>query len=123
MAAPNLAGVTTITGKVTGSDDLSTTTTTSILACPTNKVCKINTIVAANIDGTNSADVTVGVYDASEDVTYFLASTVAVAADTTVVVLTKESAIYLEESDEIRAGASAAGDISLLISYEEIGDA
>ena len=123
MAAPNLAGVTTITGKVTGDDDLSTTTSTAILTCPTNKVCKINTIIAANIDGTNNADVTVGVYDASEDVTYYLASTVEVAADTTVVVLTKESSIYLEESDEIRAGASATGDISLLVSYDEIGDA
>jgi hypothetical protein len=122
MAAPNLAAVSTITGKTIGVASLTTAVTTAQLTCPANKALKINTIIAANIDGTNDATVTASVYDASETAIYHLAFTVAVTADTTIILLTRDCAIYLEEGDQLRAGASAAGDISLLISYEELSN-
>ena len=34
-----------------------------------------------------------------------------------------DSPIYLEESDQIEAGASATGDLQIIISYEELDDA
>jgi hypothetical protein len=43
-----------------------------------------------------------------------------VPADSTLVVLDKSSAIYLEENDAIAALASANGDLVIHISYEEI---
>jgi hypothetical protein len=43
-----------------------------------------------------------------------------VPADSTLVVLDKASAIYLEENDSIQALASAAGDLVIHVSYEEI---
>ena len=49
--------------------------------------------------------------------------TVNVPADTTLVVLGKDSPIYLEESDRIEAGASASGDLDIIISYGELDDA
>ena len=57
MAAPNLVNVATITAKSVQAD-LSTTLTTEILAngSSSGKVFKINNILVANIDGTNSAD-------------------------------------------------------------------
>ncbi len=122
MAAPNIVAVTSIYGKTLGAA-LGTTVTTDILTCPSNKVLKINSILVANKDGSNSADATVQFYDNSASTRYKIISTVAVPADASIVVIDKNSAIYLEESDQIEAGASASGDLDIIISYEEIDDA
>ena len=122
MAAPNIVSVSSIYGKTMGAA-LSTTTTTDILTCAANKLLKINSIIVANVDGTNNADATVYFYDSSAAARYALAYTVTVPADATLIVLGKDSPIYLEESDQIEAGASATGDLQIIISYEEIDDA
>ena len=122
MAAPNLVNVTSIYGKTMGAA-LGTTLTTDILTCSSNKLLKINSIIVSNVDGTNSADVTVYFYDNSASDRYAIAYTVAVPADSTLVVIGKDSPIYLEESDHIEAGASASGDLQIIISYEELDDA
>lgn len=122
MAAPNIVNVTSIFGKTMGAA-LGTTVTTSILTCATDKVLKINSIIVANVDGTNNADATVYFFDSSAATRYALAFTVTVPADSTLVVMGKDSPIYLEESDRIEAGASAVGDLEIIISYEELDDA
>ena len=120
MAAPNLVNVTSIYGKTMGAA-LGTTLTTTLLTCASNKVLKINSIIVANVDGTNNADVTVSWYNGSTD--YHLAKTVTVPADSTLVVLGKDSPIYLEENHSIRGGAGAASDLEIIISYDELDDA
>ena len=122
MAAPNIVNVTSIYGKTMGAA-LGTTTTTDILSCPSNKVLKINSIIVANVDGSSNADVTVYFYDNSASTRYQLANTVTVPADATLVVIGKDSPIYLEESDQIEGGANATGDLVMIISYEELDDA
>jgi hypothetical protein len=52
-----------------------------------------------------------------------LAHTVTVPADSSTLLCGKDNPIYLEESDQIEAGASATGDLQIIISYEEIDDA
>ena len=125
MAAPNIVGVTTITGK-TVAFSLADTSATTILsnAASSNYVYKVNSIIVANDDGTNSADITISYNDAAAGggTAYKLASTVAVAADTTLVVLDKASSIYLEEDTSLVATASAGGDLDVIVSYEEIID-
>lgn len=123
MAAPNIVNVTSIYGKTMGVAGLTTTTTTGILTCASNKVLKINSIICANVDGGSAADVTVSFYDNSASARYKLAHTVAVPADSTLIVVGKDAPIYLEESDYIEAGASAVSDIDMIISYEELDDA
>ena len=122
MAAPNILSASSIYGKTTGAA-LDTTTTTSLLAnsASSDKLLKLNSIIVANVDGTNSADVTISWYDVSSD--RHLAKTVAVPADTTLVVLSKESPIYLEEGQSIRGGANANSDLEVIISYDELDDA
>ena len=122
MAAPNILSASSIYGKTTGAA-LDTSTTTSLLAnsASSDKLLKLNSIIVANVDGTNSADVTISWYDGSND--RHLAKTVAVPADTTLVVLSKESPIYLEEGQSIRGGASANSDLEVIISYDELDDA
>ena len=125
MAAPNIVAVATITGK-TAAFSLSDTNPTTILsnANDSNYVYKVNTIIVANDDGTNSADITVTYNDAASGggTAINIAKTVAVAADTTLVVLDRASSIYLEENTSLVATASAGGDLDVIVSYEEIID-
>lgn len=118
MAAPNIVGVTQIYGKTQGG--ALTTSTLDIVTNPaaSGKVFKINTIIATNVDGANNADVTIAFYNADNTTSYKIANTIMVPADSTLDVLNKS--IYLEEGDKITALASAAGDIELIVSYEEI---
>ena len=122
MAAPNIVNVTSIYGKTMGAA-LGTSANTDILTCPSDKVLKINSIIVANVDGSDSATVTVHFYDNSASARYNLAHTITVPADSTLIVLGKDSPIYLEESDHIEAEASVASDLEMIISYEELDDA
>ena len=122
MAAPNLVNVTSIYGKTMGAA-LGTNDDTTLLTCASNKLLKINSIIVANVDGINDTNVTLKVYDSSAAVSYRIAYTVDVPSDSTLVVIGKDSPIYLEESDEIRGGASVSGDLEIIISYEELDDA
>lgn len=122
MANPNIVNVSSIFAKTVGAE-LSTTTTTDIVVCPANKILKINSIIVSNVDGSNAADATVYFYDNSASSRYALAHTISVPADSTLVVVSKDTAIYLEEGDQIEAGASASNDLNIVISYEEIDDA
>jgi len=123
MAAPNIVNVATITGK-TATVALSSTNATVLVtnAASSNKVFKINMIQVANVDGTNACDVTVDVHsqDDGAGTAYSLVSTASVAADTSMVVLDKNTAIYLEEDKSITATAGTANDLEIIVSYEEI---
>lgn len=120
MAAPNLVNVTAIYGKTVGA--ALTTSSADILtnSAGSGKVFKINSVYVANVDGSSSADATVTWYDAGSTTSYNLAKTISVPADATLVVVDKDAQIYLEEGDKISALASAAGDLEITISYEEI---
>ena len=122
MAAPNIVNVSSIYGKTMGAA-LGTTAGADILSGAGDKLLKINSIIVSNVDGTNNADVTVHFYDNSATARYNLAHTITVPADTTLVVLGKDSPIYLEESDQIEASAGTASDLEIIISYEELDDA
>ena len=122
MAAPNIVNVSSIYGK-TYSNALNTTVTASQLVCPSNKVLKINTIICGNKDSSNDVDVTVLFMDNSTGSMRTLANLITVPSKSTLVVLSKDTSIYLEEGDEIKAGASANSDADIIISYEELDDA
>ena len=72
-----------------------------------DKLIKINSIIVANIDGSNSVNIDVANLDHHDHARHYLAKTVAVPADSTLVVIGKDSPIYLEEGDELEARASA----------------
>ncbi len=130
MANPNIVAVTTILGGNAGWN-LSNTLTATLMTVAADVVVKINRITVANVDGTNSADVnlyvdgmgsgTTGVTTTGADATVYLAKTVSVPADATLVLV--DTPIYLMEGDILKGGASASGDLDLFISYEVINDA
>ena len=118
MTAPNLKNPTTITGKTARyavTDSLAAALSNS---ASSNKVLKINSIFCSNVDGANSADISVSIYDGSTD--RYLAKTITVPADATQLISTKDTYFYLEEGDSLRALASAASDLELVIGYEDI---
>jgi len=118
MAAPNLKAPTSITGKTARYAVTTTLAAALSNAAASGKVLKINSIFCANVDGTNDADISVSIYDGTNE--RYLAKTITVPADATQILSTKDTYFYLEEGDSIRALASAAGDLELIIGYEEI---
>ena len=123
MAAPNVVNVATITAK-SALVALSSTSQTTLVsnAASSGKVFKINMIQVANVDGTNAADVTIDVHSAAAGggTAYSLVATASVPADASLIALDKSTAIYLEEDKSITATASAANDLEVIVSYEEI---
>ncbi len=124
MANPNIVSVAAIYGNTnyaaigTGSPD------TQILsnAASSGKIYKVNSLYVANIDGSSSADVSVRVYNqaALGGTAIAIASTVAVAADSTLVLVTKDTAIYVLENSSLGCYASASGDLTFSCSWDEI---
>lgn len=123
MAAPNIVDVGTILGK-TAVVNLTTTNATAVVSntASSGKVFKVNSLVVANVDGSSAADITVRYYDQDDigGTGYEIASTVSVPSDTSLIVVDKNTPIYLEEDRSIGVQASAANDLKVICSYEEI---
>jgi hypothetical protein len=129
MANPNIVNVSTITGKIFY-DALADTNLTSLVLNPASsgKVFKINMLSAANVDGTNAATVDVSYHPSTTTAVgstvsstgYHLAKTITVPADATLVVISKDTSIYMEESSVLAVKCSAANDVDFIVSYEEI---
>jgi len=121
MANPNIVAVTSIYGKVS-QFALNTTLTTDLLTCASEKIYKINSVAIANIDGSSAANVTMGIVKSGGSVV-LIANTIAVPADSTLLLVDKNWGLYLEEGDILEGGASATGDLTCTISYEILDDA
>ena len=117
MANPNVVAVSSIYANTAVDADVAASAV-SLLTCGSNKLQKINSLIIANIDGTNAATIDVWVTRSSAD--YYIAKTISVPADATLVVIDKNMGLYLIESDILKIQASAAGDLSATCSYEEI---
>ena len=119
MANPNIVNVTEIYGNT--SVQLMTTTQANIVANTANsgKIYKVNALYVANMHGTNAADVNVNFMNAS-NAAFSIASTVSIAADSTLVLITKDSSIYLTEGTYIQANANVVSSLHLTCSWDEI---
>jgi len=130
MANPNIVAVTTIYGNT---DYLTPTGTSAVVLLPnasgSNKVYKINQIVAANVNGSSAVNATVSLYtngavakgSAPSGGTGFpVVSTVSVPANASLIVTDKSTAIYLQEGTSITVTSGTASGITYSISYEDI---
>jgi hypothetical protein len=130
MAAPNIVNVANIYAKTTYLTP-AVTTAVVLLANPaaSNKVLKVNQVLAANVDGTNSINATVSIYTngavaqgsaPSGGTAYPIIFTVAIPAGATLNVLDKSTAVYLEEGTSITVTSGTASKITYTVSYEDI---
>jgi len=123
VANPNIVAVTAIYGN-SSQTSLTTTSATQLVsnAASSGKVFKINSIVVANVDGTNAADITISIYSAASlgGTAYPIASTISVPADASLIVTDKTTSFYLLENQSIGATAAVANDLVVTASWEEI---
>lgn len=118
MAAPNIVNLTALRGNTAVLNVTTVFSNVVVNAAASGKVYKINVLLVANVDGTNSADVTAQLGRGGNF--YAIANTIVVPADSTLVAISKETSIYLEEGDFIRMAATANNDLTAICSYEEI---
>jgi hypothetical protein len=126
VANPNIVSVTNILGN-TSTNLISTTSDPFATALASNaassgKVFKINSIVAANVDGSSACDITIKIFSAAAlgGTGTAIASTISVPADATLIITDKTTSFYLLEDKSIGATASAANDVVVTVSWEEI---
>ena len=132
MAAPNIVNVATITGVTTfhagiaattgGKGSLGVTTVVSN-AASSGKVLKINSLSAAAIGSTTGVTLQYfnDINHASAGSTVSLGTTISVPKFSTLVIISKENSIYLEENTSLGIFSQPnAGTIDVVCSYEEI---
>jgi len=123
MAAPNIVNVTAIYGKTAYLTPANTTANIVLAnAASSGKVLRINSIVAANIDGTNAVDCTIVINSAAagSGTSYAIASTISVPADASLIVTDKSTGFYLEEDKSILVTSGVSSKITYTVGYEEI---
>lgn len=128
MAAPNIASLTTITGKTTYFTPSGVTAVVLLPnAAASNTVLKINQLVVANVDGTNAVDATVSIYTngavaqgsaPSGGTAFPIASTISVPADASLIVVDKTTGLYLEEGVSLTITSGTASKLTFSVSYE-----
>ena len=128
MAAPNIVNVATINGRTTYLTPSATTNVVLLTnTASSGKVLKINTLIATNVDGTNSVNVTVSLYTngavaqgsaPSGGTAYPLIYLVSVPAGAALSLLDKS--VYLEENMSVIVTSGTASKINYTISYDDI---
>lgn len=117
MAAPNLLGSTSVTGKTALS--ALTTVTANVLtnSSGSSTVDKLNTILLSNY---SNAAVTANVMINRSATTYYVAGVISIPANSTLSLIGKDTSLYLEEGDVLQANVSANTSVSMSTGYELI---
>ena len=118
MSNPNIVNVSTIYGK-TALAALTTTTANVITnASGSNTIVKVEDILLTNY---TSSAVGANIVINRSATTYYLGGNVSIPANSTLILLAKDSMVYLEEGDVIQANVTANSSITFTSSYEIIG--
>ena len=118
MTNPNIVNVTEIYGNT--AVQLATTGAVNLVvnANGSGKIYKINSLYVSNYEGTNARDITINHVIAGNSIS--ILSTVSVAADSTLVAITKDSSIYLMENQQIAILANVVSSLNVVCSWDEI---
>jgi hypothetical protein len=116
MAAPNLIQVTSVYGRTT-SVSIGTAVTT-IVSNPTSsgKSYKLNALYVSNIDNTTEVRVSIDFFRFGTSIR--MIDRMLIAPGDTLVGLSRDTSIYLEEGDSLRAYADAENRTHVVLSYE-----
>lgn len=117
MANPNIVNVTTIYGNTAA--QLATTTMTTIVSNPagSGSIYKINNLVAANIN-TAAYSITAEFNNSGSNAA--IAKTIVVPAYASLVIIAKDSGIYLTENTSLQVLATANSALQCIASWEQI---
>lgn len=118
MSNPNIVQVTTIYGNTAVQDVTTSPTAIVTNSAASGKIYKLNGIIVSNIDGTNSATLTVDLYRSST--AYKIINSVTVNINTSYTPIDKTLSLYLLEGDAIRLTANANSRLQAVATWEEI---
>ena len=122
MANPNIVNVTVINGETTSV--AASTADRALVSNPTgsNKVFKINTIIATNNNTSAAAVIHVNLYPEDDlgGQSNAIAHAITVPVNSSLIVIDKSTSFYLKENQSIGGNATAVSSIVYTTSYEEI---
>lgn len=120
MANPNIVGVTTINGNTTSVAGTVASRTLVNNKASSGKIMKVNTLLATN-NAAGAVSVTVVLYPQDDlgGFPTFITRTVSVPQNSTLIVIDRNSSLYLME-DKTLAGNSSAVGITFTTSFDEI---
>lgn len=118
MANPNIVAVTEILGESVAANATTSLSDLVVNATSSGKVYKINSVIASNIDTISSQDITVNFNTSSTD--YALAKNITIPTTSSLVVISKDSGIYLREGDKLTIKAASNSTVQVVCSYEVI---
>lgn len=117
MAAPNIVNVSTIYGKTDYAQITTTMANLVINGATSGNIIKVNDIMISNY---TTSSITTNVTIGRGSSLYYIAGNMSVPANSTLVVIAKDSAIYMEEGDYLGSNASSATAAHITSSYEVI---
>jgi hypothetical protein len=116
MAAPNLVAITSVYGKTTSTTVGTAATVLVSNPASSNKSYKVNAIYIANVDNTNASKVSIDFYRSSTSIR--LVDRMSVNPGDTLVAISRDSAVYLEEGDSLRCYSDIVGITHVVVTYE-----
>lgn len=123
MTAPNIANISSIVGLNTFFSGIGTNTTTVFLtnSAASNKVLRVNTLMASNTS-TTSSSVTVKIFDAVAGAGYSasIVNAMSIPSGSSLTIIGKDNPFYIEENQSIGATCTNINSIDILVSYEEV---
>lgn len=118
MTTPNILAASNITAKTTGIAGTTVMSNVVVNADSSSTVVKINSLIVAN-HSSSAITTWADVYRSNAFYTR-LVGNVAVPAYSTMVIVAKDMAVYLEEGDTLRANTTANSAAYITTSYEII---
>lgn len=118
MAAPNIVNVASIIARTNVANVI--TVASDIIGNPasSNTVLKINTLLVTNYNPTTTANISASIFRSS--IENRIANNMIVPIGSTLVLISKDTATYLEEGDSIRLTGSANNILWAVSSFEVI---
>jgi hypothetical protein len=117
MAAPNLLASLSVVGKTAYGNVTTVYSNVIVNSATSNSSVKLDNLLLANY---SAATVTANVVVNRGGVNYYLGGAIGVPGNSTLVLLGKDTSLYLEEGDYLQANASANVSIMVSAGYELI---
>lgn len=117
MSNPNIINVSSIYGQTSVLTLSTSATAIATNSSGSNSVLKINSLNISNTSGSASS-VTVDLYRSG--VAYLITNSITIAANSSLVVITKDTGLYLLEGDTLRVSSSINSTLQAVCAYEVI---
>ena len=118
MANPNIVNVTSMLGETIGAMAGTSLGDLVVNAAASGKVYKVNSLIATNTDNASARDITVNFNNGTS---YAVAQNVTIPTNSSLVVITKDSSIYLQEGEKLEIKSDIGSNtVQVVCSYEVI---